>query len=122
MTRTISASYTAYIDFVIPKDIPLMKFDDKNNKNGVPWSWYVSWGTIHYFDADGKEKEIERNSESHDDIKYAKPDYDEDDEEEDDHQECQDCNVKNESVEFNDDKCKYICSDCIGYKNDSESE
>ena len=39
-----------------------------------------------------------------------------------DHQECQDCNVKNESVEFNDDKGKYICSDCIGYKGDSESE
>ena len=79
MVRTISAYYTSYINFNIPKNIPLMKYEDENNKDGIAWSWYIKWGTIHYFDADGIEKEIEMDNECNDDIKHATPDYDEDD-------------------------------------------
>ena len=66
MTRTISASYEVSVDFVIPKNVRLLDFNDSNNCNGNPFSWYFRWNALHYFDAKGVQHTIEKNSETHD--------------------------------------------------------
>ena len=60
MGRSITAYYTNYIQFDIPKGLPLLSVDDAEFcKYGTPWSWFVRYGTLHYFDADRKEHKIE---------------------------------------------------------------
>ena len=83
MVRYITASYTAYIDFKIPKGLPLLSMEENKQigEMGIPFSWYIRWGSLYYFDADGKEQEIATNNESFNN-KTPEIDNDEDDGEE----------------------------------------
>jgi protein MAK16 len=66
MVRIITASFTSYVDFIIPKNLPLLSVDDNEavTEENVPFSWWVKWGTLHYYDADGEVHDIQLNSES----------------------------------------------------------
>ena len=127
MVRIITASYTTYIDFKIPKDLPLLSMEENNNtKFGIPFSWYVRCYTLYYFDADGKEHEIDGGEESPDN-KLPDIDNDEDDgeeyEEEEDKENCS-CGIDNmiclqhwcKDCNHNQDDCECVCS------SDSEEE
>ena len=67
MGRKIVASYTAYSEFKIPKNIPLLSTAD--NIPNTPWSWYIKWNTLFYIDGDGNEKEIDKRYEIEPDFK-----------------------------------------------------
>ena len=79
-SRVIVANYNLSSSFRVPKDVPLLSSEE--NKFGKPWSWYVMWDTLHYFDEEGEEHEIEAYcSASEDDFK--RPDSVEEGEDED---------------------------------------
>jgi len=85
----ITCSFSAYITFQVPKDIKLMSEDDNNKPEswGKPGSWYIRWGTLHYFDKHGNEQEMEPECEP--DIEWKNPvttevDNDNDEDESDD--------------------------------------
>jgi len=69
--RTFHATYSTFIQFKIPSDIPLLSIYENNKaKFKTPWSWYSRWGTLNYFDASGDCHEIESDFESEEFHKY----------------------------------------------------
>ena len=71
--RVIQAVYSTYIEFKIPSNIPLLSREQNElAKFKTPWSWYVSWGTLYYFNAKGQERSIESHLEGEPD--YKRPD------------------------------------------------
>jgi len=70
--------------YIIPKDLPLLSKEDNDKACGivtvVPFSWWIKWGTFHYYDKDGKEQTLEKERECEPDYKY--PENVEEDEEE----------------------------------------
>jgi hypothetical protein len=62
--RLITAHYNSSTSFKVPNDVPLLPASE--NAFGKPWSWYVMWDTLHYFDDKGEEHEIEPASEYED--------------------------------------------------------
>ena len=73
MGRIFTASYISYLQVNIPKNLPLLSVEhNEAAKEGVPWSWYIRWGVLHYMDADGKEHQIEGGETCESD--YKRPD------------------------------------------------
>ena len=71
--RTFQATYKTYIQFTIPSDVPLLSPDENDKVDfKTPWSWYIHWGTLHYFDESLVEYEIESDFEGEPD--YKRPD------------------------------------------------
>jgi hypothetical protein len=59
--QVIRAFYsTPSSDFVLPKGIKLLskEVNDKIKTDGVPFSWWIKWDTLHYFDANGKIQDV----------------------------------------------------------------
>ena len=78
------ANYITSIQFQVPSKLKLLSVEenDKVKEFGTPYSWYIRWGVLHYFDADGKEQEL--NGDESCDYKRPKSvEEDECDEEED---------------------------------------
>ena len=73
--RVIRVSYSGpEVVYIIPKDLPLLSVEDnaKAFRTGsvVPFSWWIKWGTFHYYDKDGKEQTLEKDRETEPDYKY----------------------------------------------------
>jgi len=182
MVRRITASYTNYLEYVVPKNLPLLSVDENEavTEENVPFSWWVKWSTFYYYDKNGKMQELPLDSEStgakrpsdfedEDDGEEYEEDsncplckkdcedvttdmnrcktcdtnigctdctqcydkketnycdeHEDDYESDDEHQECQDCNVKNEFVKYHEKRNKVICHDCAGWADpDNEEE
>jgi len=77
----IIASYSTYIRFVVPAKLKLLSIEenDKVKEFGTPYSWYILYGVLHYFDADGKEQELYGDE---CEVDYKRPDSVVEDEEE----------------------------------------
>ena len=45
MVRRINCSYTNYISYVIPKNVPLLTVEQNEavTEEGIPFSWWVKW-------------------------------------------------------------------------------
>jgi hypothetical protein len=68
-----TASYDAYLYFVVPKAVSaylLDQYDDKNDAKAVG-SWWIRHGTFYYIDKEGKRQEIESEPET--DVDYKEP-------------------------------------------------
>ena len=60
--RTLAVDYNCDSIFKISSKIPLLSVEDNKNCTGVtkvPWSWWVKWDRLHYYDIKGNEKIIE---------------------------------------------------------------
>jgi hypothetical protein len=63
-----------YYDFHIPKDVvkyllseeQILALVEQGNTNKTPGVWWVKFGSLFYFDLQGEQQRIERNSESMD--------------------------------------------------------
>ena len=56
MSTVIRAYYAPiYCEFVVPKGLKMLsvKENDKVTEEGTPFSWYVKWNKLYYFDAEG---------------------------------------------------------------------
>lgn len=77
----LTVRYTAYLHFLIPKDVKAILMDyeenDKPSNNGKTGNWWVRWGVFHYINKNGEEKTIEpyHDNDPHD---YKYPDEGED--------------------------------------------
>ena len=84
--RTIIANYSSSTIFQIPKSLKLLskKENDKIHEENIPFSWWIKWDTLNYYDENGEVQKIEGDNSS--DMK--RPDdveeEEEDDEDEDD--------------------------------------
>ena len=63
--------------YIIPKDLPLLSKEDNDKAfrtaitgSCVPFSWWIKWGTFHYYDKDGKIQTLEKERECEPDYKY----------------------------------------------------
>lgn len=57
---TLEVSYISYATFALPKGVVLLKpSENKAAKEGTPFTWWIKWKTLHYYDAKGVEQEIE---------------------------------------------------------------
>lgn len=43
----------------VPVELAKKLRENENTKYGLPYSWFVKWATLYYFDEDGNEHEIE---------------------------------------------------------------
>ena len=71
MPRYTATFNDAHLDFIIPKNISkylLDQDDDDNNEKNIG-SWWIRHGTFFYIDKEGKEQEIESESEPDVDLK-----------------------------------------------------
>jgi hypothetical protein len=79
--KTILAIYKCYSEWKVPNNIPLLSNEEnKKAKYGVPWSWFIKYDTLYYFDEEGNENELKQycsGTESHD---YKRPDMIDEDE------------------------------------------
>jgi hypothetical protein len=59
--RTITAVYKLTDVFHVPASIPLLSKEENDKVRYVskPWSWFIKFQTLVYYDADLKEHEIE---------------------------------------------------------------
>jgi midasin (ATPase involved in ribosome maturation) len=84
--RVIIARYEIQSDFRIPKNIPLLSYQDNDDEGEKAWSWWIKWNTLHYRDDKGVEHEIEPYNNARDeDLK--RPAWDEEEEQESDDEE-----------------------------------
>ena len=72
----VIAEYKCYAVFKIPKDITLLSVDE-NNKVGeenVPFSWWIKYDTLYYYDSNCKVVKIECDNYASDSHDYKRPD------------------------------------------------
>ena len=116
MVRRITASYTNYLEYVVPKNLPLLSVDENEavTEENVPFSWWVKWSTFYYYDKNGKMQELPLDSESTG-AKRPSDFEDEDDgeeyEEDVTQHECSGCSELKSCGNFDEDK-KFTCEDC----------
>jgi hypothetical protein len=85
--RTIIARYSVSSEWKIPKELKLLSEEEnKKAKGNIPFSWWIKWDTLHYYDADGVEQELEAEYQASEHTDFKRPDEmeEEDDEEEED--------------------------------------
>jgi hypothetical protein len=83
--RCITAIYKVTDAFHIPDDLPLLSIEENEKQLSMshrPWSWYIKWGVLYYFDEDLKQHDIQPCSVGDCDKKYPR-DVDDEKEEED---------------------------------------
>ena len=86
---TVRCTYTIYASYSLPKSVKLLSVEENNNlgfDEVKPFSWYIKWDTLHYFDAEGKEHTVRGGEPDTDDWKRPNENsevIDEDEEEED---------------------------------------
>jgi hypothetical protein len=83
---TVECKYTVYGSYSLPKSVKLLSVEENKKKEnwGKPFSWYIIWDTLHYFDAEGKEHTVDGGGEQYD---WKRPDDDSEAIYEDDHAE-----------------------------------
>lgn len=53
-------SYSINSKFDMPQGVKLLSVEDNNKaKEGTPFSWWIKWDTLHWYDADGDEQTVE---------------------------------------------------------------
>jgi hypothetical protein len=85
---TVQCKYTVYGSYSLPKSVKLLSVEE-NKKVGdedKPFSWYIKWDTLHYFDAEGKKHTVIGRESDCDDWKHPNENSEviEEDEEEED--------------------------------------
>lgn len=56
----VIVSYSITSWFSLPQGVKLLSVDDnKKAKEGTPFSWWIKYDTLHWYDADGVEQEEE---------------------------------------------------------------
>ncbi len=82
--RTITAVYKLTDVFHVPSNIPLLSKEENDKaRKEKPWSWFIKYRTLVYYDADLKEHEIEACDEADDQPDYKYPDEIEEGQDED---------------------------------------
>ena len=88
--RVIYANYSSFDTFKVPKSIPLLSVEENDKVmddiNPIPWSWWIKWGVLYYYDAEGKQHQLEPMRETSEDYKRPR-DCDEGEEDSDDEEE-----------------------------------
>jgi hypothetical protein len=106
--RMLIATYHVSSGFKVPPHIPLLSVEE--NREGPcgssrPWSWWIKYDTLHYYDAEGKEHLIEPEYRAYEsDFKHTDEQKFEDDPDFDDEEKdtcCKDITK--------DTPCKYYC-------------
>jgi hypothetical protein len=75
--RIFEAEYSTFTQFRIPSRIPLLsaeenfKIEDKNEEK-IPWSWWIRWDKLYYYDASGEIQSIKSYFEG--EPNYKRPD------------------------------------------------
>jgi hypothetical protein len=59
MTTSLVVYYAISRDIRVPKELAKKLRENENTEYGLPYSWFVKWATLYYFDADGNEHEIQ---------------------------------------------------------------
>jgi len=95
MVRVILANYNLCDVFKIPKNIPLLSVEENNkvldnNLFNVPYSWYVRWGTLYYFDDKKNECKIKCYLNSSDTSKKHPDSYESDEDDDSEEEESED--------------------------------
>lgn len=64
MGRKITVSYAAYAQFKISSKIPLLSVEENGAITGenIPYSWWIRYDILYYYDENGKINEIEANT------------------------------------------------------------
>ena len=82
--RRILATYHVQSSFSIPDNLKLLS-NEENDKveKGInhPFSWWIKYDTLHYYDKDGEEHEITTTYAAHE-SDYKRPNETEDEEDE----------------------------------------
>ncbi len=56
---------------MLPRGVKLLNLEDnKKAMDGTPFSWWIKWDTLHWYDADGAEQEVEGDASQYD---YKRP-------------------------------------------------
>jgi hypothetical protein len=80
----LALNFSVCRTIIVPTELAKKLQENENTKYGLPYSWFVKWATLYYFDADGNEHEIEAEEDSPDTYKRADDmDWQDDDEQED---------------------------------------
>jgi hypothetical protein len=71
-STNLSLTYSVSRNFSIPDELAKKLQENKDAEYGLPYSWCIRWATLHYFDADCNEHEIEPDDD--DEMDFASPD------------------------------------------------
>jgi hypothetical protein len=72
----IIARYVIHSYFDIPPTLPLLTPEENAEAEyEQPWSWWIKYDVLNYYDADGKEHKIQGNADQPDNFKYPSDDY-----------------------------------------------
>ena len=105
MGRVLIARYDHTTVFRVPKNLPLLSQDDNEGaEEYTPYSWWIKWNTLYYYDEKKEIQEINLYSENvctkrPTDIEEEEEDFDSDDEEKE----------EEEDEEEEDEKVKCVC-------------
>ena len=79
----VIARYASYYEFKLPRGVTLLN-EEENNKaeDKTPFSWWIKWNVLNYYDKNGQLQRIEAGDEECD-MKRPDEAYLEDDDEED---------------------------------------
>jgi hypothetical protein len=58
MTTKFVIKYAIYRCIRVSKELAKKLRENENTKYGLPYSWWVKWATLYYFDEDGNVHEI----------------------------------------------------------------
>jgi len=71
MSSQLVLNYRVFRCILVPEELAKKLRENENTKYGLPYSWFVKWATLYYFDADGNEHEIEAEDDPLDTYKEA---------------------------------------------------
>jgi hypothetical protein len=126
--RTLVVDYYVSSGFKIPRNIPLLSVEDNNEvRDKTPWSWWVKYDTLHYYDNNKVEHTIDPDYRATDgDFKYPShkefDDEEEEEEEEDDEDDIHICKTCNEPMNNENFEKGKMCCDKPMFHNDEEEE
>lgn len=121
MSTVIRAYYKPiYCEYVVPKGVKILSVEenDKVTEEGTPFSWYIKWNKLYYYDADGTLTVYDK---SFDLIENSYGWYDNDNllRTELRKEKCDSCGSKNVTTNMEGD---WFCDKCIDPDSDSDSE